>query len=418
MNKFLLSQVMNNAGPSFRWITDFPGGKFRDSWRETRPRSERKEHSGSFARFPAVTNYVAKTGNVITTPDEVSPGWVSSVLQRAAAVTNLQVSSVKVLLLKELQVSTVYRLGLSYEAAVDERCPRSLFLKLPRVLRQDARVPGSNDHAEIEFYMDVAPRIGSPPLIRCYDAAYSDETGRSHLVLEDLTETHTQPKQGHVPSKEMSRLAVEAIAKAHSACWKSSISDRGIADLQMVPGRKFDDEALEKFVENLKESVPEFLKAAELTTSQRGEYHRMLDAAHLIWGRMTRSTHLTVTHGDLHWWNFLYPRNVRTHSVHVFDWQLSHIDLGARDLAFLIALGGFAEPRPELEEELLRVYHHALGVADYSWDMLIEDYRWSAIRNLNIPVIFHSQGKHYSTWQTALRRAWSAYERLGCSRLI
>ena len=127
---------------------------------------------------------------------------------------------------------------------------------------------------------------------------------------------------------------------------------------------------------------------------------------------------MTVTHGDVHWWNFLLPSDPAIHSVYMLDWQLWHVDLGARDLAYLLALGGFAEPRPDMEEELLRSYHKALGVADYSWVMLLEDYRWSAIRNLNIPVIFWSQGKHESTWRDALRRAYESYVRLGCDDLI
>jgi hypothetical protein len=44
--------------------------------------------------------------------------------------------------------------------------------------------------------------------------------------------------------------------------------------------------------------------------------------------------------------------------------------------------------------------------------------RWSAIRNLNIPVIFWSQGKHESTVRDALRRAYDSYERLDCGSLI
>jgi Ser/Thr protein kinase RdoA (MazF antagonist) len=130
---------------------------------------------------------------------------------------------------------------------------------------------------------------------------------------------------------------------------------------------------------------------------------------------------LTVTHGDCHWWNFLYPNDVNEQSVRIFDWHLWHVDLGARDLAFLLALGGFAEPRPQLEDELLKCYQSTLvsnGITDYSFEQLFSDYRWSAVRNLNIPVIFWTQGKHESTWRTALTRATASYERLNCAELF
>ena len=316
----------------------------------------------------------------------------------------------KVILRKDLPISTVCRLAIEYEKAeFDPDRPRSLFLKLPRVSSEATKLPGVADHAEIEFYRDLAPEMSCPPLIRCYDASYSDETNRSHILLEDLSDTHAQPEQNESPSKEMSRLAVEALGRAHSHWW-----DRP----HPKPRAKFD---LREFVEDLRKNVVEFSAAAELSENEKDAFNRMLGAANRIWGRMTRQDHLTVTHGDMHWWNFLYPKDSTTHSVHLFDWHLWHVDLGARDLAFLLALGGFAEPRPEIEEDLLRVYHENLvegGVADYSREMLIEDYRWSAIRNLNIPVIFRSQGKHESTWRTALRRAYASYERLDCGSLL
>ena len=102
-------------------------------------------------------------------------------------------------------------------------------------------------------------------------------------------------------------------------------------------------------------------------------------------------------------------------------WQLWHIDLGPRDLAFLIALGGFADRKPELESHLVNCYYRTLidsGVQNYSWSGFWDDYRWSAIRNLNIPVIFWAQGKHPSTWQNALDRAFQSYNELKCSELI
>jgi thiamine kinase-like enzyme len=338
---------------------------------------------------------------MITKPEDMTPERTTDVLHQNGLSKETRVSMVDVILRTDLPLSTVCRLGISYEGPVDESYPRSLFLKLPRKLDERTRVGDVNDHAEVEFYRTIAPRMSSPPILRCYDAVYSEDT--SHILLDDLTETHSQPDEELAPSEDMSRRAVEALAQAHSFGWNTP------------PQQKFD---LQQFIENLNRTVPEFLKVAELTSAQRDAYGRMLASADKVWGRLARTDHLTVTHGDMHWWNFLYPKDPSKHSVHIIDWHLWHMDLGARDLGFLLALGGFAEPRPSIEEELLHVYHEALGVPDYSWEMLMEDYRWSAIRNLNIPVIFRQQGKHYSTWQTALRRAYEAYERLGCGELI
>lgn len=336
---------------------------------------------------------------MITAPELATPEWLTSVLRRDGRYGDLEVSRIQVILSKELQVSTVHRIEVEYDGAV--KGPPTLFLKLCGPVRDQTEIA----RAEVRFYREIAPRLSCPPLIQCFDAAFDEPTGRSHILLEDLTETHTQPEQMTAPSVAMSRRAIATLAAIHAEGW--SIDDITV----------FDDAWLEKFIDDLHRNVTDFLAVADATPKQIDAYGRMLDAAPRIWGRLSQRQGLTVTHGDMHWWNFLLPKDIANDSVRVFDWHLWHIDLGARDLAFLLALGGFAEPRPQIEEELLRVYHDALGIEDYSWEELNLDYRTSAIRNLNIPVIFWKQGKHHTTWQTALRRAWESYERLDCASL-
>jgi hypothetical protein len=297
---------------------------------------------------------------------------------------------------------------LDYQKKGISDAPRTLFLKLT-----GAGLPSEvSCEKEVEFYQRLAPEMSCPPLIRCYDAVSSAPTGRSHILLDDLFETHSQPNDQEAPSKSLSRLAVEALAQAHAHWWNDP-------QLGKEVGTLFDAKTLGKFVAELNSSVAMFIEhcSTDLTPDQREAYELMLANANKIWGRLTDHRGLTLTHGDCHWWNFLYPNDPEKHAVHIYDWHLWHVDLGARDLAFLLALGGFAEPRPEMENELLRDYHSTLianGVSDHSWEQLWDDYRWSAVRNLNIPVIFWSQGKHSSTISTALRRAFDSYQRLHC----
>ena len=155
---------------------------------------------------------------VITAPENVTPDWMTSVLHRNGVALDARVSAVEVILRKELPVSTVCRLGISYQsAAIESERPRSLFLKLPRVSNATTGMVPGDHRSEVQFYREVAPRIGCPPIIRGYDTESSEESKRSHIVLDDLTETHLQPQQEHAPSIEMSRLAVAALARAHAA---------------------------------------------------------------------------------------------------------------------------------------------------------------------------------------------------------
>jgi hypothetical protein len=338
---------------------------------------------------------------------------VTAALHSVGADDGAEITKVDIIFSRELQVSTVHRLAVSYESDGQQN-PRTLFLKLCKPLPLDSTPVAAR--SEVDFYTTAAPQIGSPPLIRVYDAAFSSVSGESHLLMEDLTDTHSQPEQNTAPSSKKSRLAVEALAKAH-ARWSSS------PQLGNGVGTVFGNDWLSQFIANLNKSVGEFIgsSAVALTAKQRIAYRVMLKAAPKIWGRLTDPCGLTVTHGDAHWWNFLYPDDATSDTVRIIDWQLWHIDLGARDLAFLLAHGGFAPPRPELEGDLLRHYHDVLitnAVTGYSFEKLHEDYRWSAIRNLNLPVIFRSQGKHSSTWKTALERSFDAFERLNCIDLI
>lgn len=351
----------------------------------------------------------------ITDPRQVSPNWLTHVLRKAGALESGIVSGVRIALTKTLPYSRIAQLQIEYDENADPTAPSKLFLKLSNPHAIDLEKLGSNN-SEVEFYRRVAVEMNGPPLIRCFGTGFSAITGESHILLEDLSETHFQPTQLQAPTLSYSELAVESLAQFHAYWWNHP-------KLGTDVGKIFDLEWLDTFVKDLEGSVTEFVESLgnTLPPKRRQAYEQMLKSSRTIWGRLTEPEGLTVTHGDTHWWNFLYPNDPSKEQVGIFDWQLWHIDLGPRDLAFLIALGGFAEPRPELDMHLTRLYHDTLikhGVRNYSWPEFWDDYRWSAIRNLNIPVIFRSQGKHLTTWNNALERAFQSFDLLECDELL
>src|SRR5262249_9370553 len=159
--------------------------------------------------------------------------------------------------------------------------------------------------------------------------------------------------------------AVKSIAEFH-AQWLEH------PQLGIEIGQIFDAAWLEQFLFDLEKSINAFLSflGNDISLNQRRVYEQLLASSRKIWGRLTDPAGLTVTNGDLHWWNFLYPKDKSTDRVRIIDWQLWHIDLGARDMAFLIALGGFAQERSARELDLLKLYHQTLvanGVENYDW---------------------------------------------------
>jgi hypothetical protein len=347
----------------------------------------------------------------ISTCEEVTPDWLTAVLQADGRLPEGRVVDVSIVKTRCLTYSEVARLRARFSAETPVSTPAGFFLKLSK--------PGSDmdtGQSEVEFYQKVAPATPDGPLIHCFASGYDAERERSYILMEDCSDTHSQPESPSPPSFEQSMLAVESLAKCHAQWWDHPDLGRGI-------GNVFDSQWLNRFIADLDRSVSNFVEnlGNRLSDDQKVVYRRLLMSSEKIWGRLTVPEGLTVTQGDMHWWNCLYPQDPSRDTVRIFDWQLWHLDLGARDLAFLVALGGYADRRPEIEMPLIRAYYECLiatGVLDYSWDQLWTDYRLSAIRNLNIPVIFRTQGKHEETWTKALDRAFESYYSLECDELL
>lgn len=352
---------------------------------------------------------------MITTPEHVTPKWLTEVLRKNGFLKQGNVIKVENKLTKLLFVSVVSRLAVSYSADASASAPSKLFLKISL---PDLSQVASSEHytKEVEFYNIIAREMNDPPFIRCLDAAYSSDSGTYYLLLDDLSETHFQSESPLPPSKMQSESAVDCLAQLH-AFWREH------PQLGKEIGNLFNENELNAFVGKVERNVISFMDflGDRLCVERRKIYERMLASKLKIWDRLTDTRGLTVTHGDAHWWNFLYPLDMDKHRVRLFDWQLWHVDVGARDLAFLIALGGFADRRPEIEQHLAGRYYDSLiahGVSKYAWDDFWVDYRCSAVRNLNIPVIQWSQGRSEKLWSGNLERAMSAYEDLNCSELL
>ena len=296
----------------------------------------------------------------------------------------------------ETPISKLVFLKVTYEAPTD--LPRHLVVKSPLKV----------ENSEVQFYRQLAPVMETPPLVRCFASIEDTNT----IVLEDLRSTHDNPPWPVPPSRTQCERAVEALAHVHAHWWESPELGREV-------GKPNTTESLTTMVQGIAAHLPSFFDTFgdALSVETRNVYERVFSSSLKPWLRLTDPSALTVIHGDAHTWNFLFPR-AGDGPAFLFDWQVWHVDVGARDLAFLMALHWYPSRRRELERPLLHHYHANLRRTDYSLDELWLDYRCCVVRNLTFPIIFWSRGVKPEYWWHRLECAVAAYLDLGCEELI
>ncbi len=270
---------------------------------------------------------------------------------------------------------------------------------------------------EVQFYRRLAPVLGTPPLVRCLAAIEGgDDDGDSGIVvLEDVRATHDHPPWPMPPSLKQCEAALDALACVHAQWWEAPTLGSEVGQLHTP-------ESLTNMVQGIAAHLPTFFDALgdRLSNEARRIYERVFGSSLQPWLRLTDRGALTIIHGDAHTWNFLFPRSGAGPAL-LIDWQLWHVDLGARDLAFFMALHWYPSRRRELELPLIRYYYDCLlthGVENYSLDDLWLDYRRCVVRNLTIPIIFWSRGMKPESWWHRLECAVASYCDLACDELL
>lgn len=325
-------------------------------------------------------------------PDTLS-GWL-----------NYKVTDIRLDLDFETQISKLLFLNVSYSAETPADVPKQIVVKSP------LKPPTPGDLSELNFYRQLGS-IGTPPLVPCLATIEDTCT----IVLEDIRATHDHPPWPLPPSPVECELAIDALAHVHAQCWESPALGDTIAKFPT-------SESLTEMVYGIAAHLPPFLDmhGDALTSEARTILERVFSSSLKPWLRLTDRRALTIVHGDAHTWNFLFPRS-GDGPAFLIDWQLWHIDVGARDLAFLMALHWYPSRRRELERPLLRRYHERLierGINEYSFDELWLDYRRCAVRNLTIPLLFWSRGMKPEGWWHRLECALAAYRELDCDELL
>ena len=309
--------------------------------------------------------------------------------------------------------SKISRLRPRYDDAAAGECPAALLLK---ICAGDHAVFGPS---EVLYYTRDYADLPHAPIPRCYDAQYSSEPRAYHILMADLSATHTSTRE-LPPTLERGRAVAEALAALHAHRW----GPERLRAVGGVPGRP----EIERYLAHVRQGLAPLLETLGDALDRRW-HDALLDIfthhPEQMVARARDPTGFTLVHGDVNPGNILAPHDgagpVYLVDRQPFEWSLTTW-LGASDLAYMIVHWWDAELRRRWELPILRHYHEELGrrgVTNYSWAQLRRDYALAAVQSVYVAVEWLVREQDRATmrwlWEPQLGKAMTAFFDLRCA---
>lgn len=350
---------------------------------------------------------------VVTEVSQITTEWLESVLQRAGALRGGGVLGFDVETRTE-SWSNSARLHLRYLPDSSGDLPASLFLKMCRF----TEFGGS----EVDYYRRDYVGAADVPIVRSYDARYDSQQRAYHLLLDDLSASHTNTWQSTVTPELVAAIA-RAVAALHAHRWDAAAIHEIGAHL---PGKP----ELDGYFDHIRRGLEPLLAIGgdDVKPEWRPLLHEIFEHhPNLMLARTRQPRGICLVHGDVNPGNVLAPRTwpgrVYLIDRQPFDWSL-RVWLGVSDLAYLLCSFWPVEIRRDFEQIMLEHYHSALvrlGIEDYGWHALWADYRLSAVQAVYVAVewcvLESDRARMRWLWTRELRQAICAFEDLRCREL-
>jgi thiamine kinase-like enzyme len=293
---------------------------------------------------------------------------------------------------------------------------------------------------EAKFYNIVAENMIEMPIPTCYDAIFSEETGLSHVILENVSETHEEyvfRNKGYPPSKQYFEKAVDCLAELHAFWWDHKklpklkelskqakllnnthhnyqtklIPSSFLPSFDKIGKYKGFEAGLQHFLEDFGDKMSE--KRKSLLKSIVSLYPQ------IEYDRIAKKN-ITIIHNDADFRNFLFPKDMANQQSKpiLIDWHDWVVGVGCQDLAYMIGLVLFPDYRRLIEKDLIKRYHNHLikvSIKNYSWDECWYDYKLFALLNIYQCIWWWMRG--INVWE-GLENSISTIEDLNCMELL
>jgi hypothetical protein len=151
---------------------------------------------------------------VITNLEQVTNEWLTAVLTRSGTLTHGRVNGFDADS-GGGNWSTSGSLQLHYSPDAQGERPSRLFLKMVNADTGDGEFFGSS---EVDYYLRDYVDVPDAPLLRCYDGRFSPTLHRYHLLLEDVSASHTIACD-KPPTLAYGLALAEAFAILHAQWW-------------------------------------------------------------------------------------------------------------------------------------------------------------------------------------------------------
>lgn len=345
----------------------------------------------------------------------MTPQELTDLLHQSGALQQGSVTEVYVTE-NEAFNSHVQHLTVSYSSDAAPVLPSALIVKR-NVPTEWGREAGRDEVAFYRFVAQHAERL--PMIIPHFVATYDEETEDSLLILQDLSATHQSPvlrqqqiDQTDIPADATLYQVVETLAAFHAAWWEHP----HLGTYPLAMDCYFDEEEHFRARGQEIEQNWQSCLAAEgnwLPQDVVRDVSEMVRLLPRVWERYFSKRfparhQLTVVHFDSYLANFLAPRTEGEGRVYMMDWQSPYASIGAFDLVIMCASFWTPEQRHanNREENMLRRYLaalHAHGVANYTWEQLLEDYRLMLLFFLQVAIWDQTNGSERDYWWPKLQ---------------
>lgn len=346
---------------------------------------------------------------VLTDARQVTVAWIDGVLHAAGVSQRGAVSAIDVETAGDRAWSRIARIGVRYRDPATEPGPTRLLLKLCNDDEQ------SFGRSEVDFYRRDYAGASGLPMPRCYDAAYAEGPRRYHLLLEDLSASHTNADDV-LPDACFGHALAQSLAALHAHRWgEDSLRELG----HTLPSR----DEVDAYVGHVSQGLEPMLALVGdgLAPQWLPRLRAMFDGlADTFASRLRDAQGFALVHGDLNPGNLLVPKSrsgpVLLIDRQPFDWSLTRW-LAVSDLVLAMVPWWDTAVRRRLEPLVLEHYGEALrthGVTGYPLSKLRADYRHCLVMAIAIPVEWcireEDRARMRWLWSMQLQRALAACE--------